>query len=316
MMPNLAHRNNLIGIASLIVGIFVFSTQDAIIKAISGGHAVTLAIFIRAVVAFPVLLAMVHFECGLKGLITKQWRVLVLRGSILLCAYTTYFMAFPALPLAEAVALFFMVPLLVTLMSGPMLGEKVSGAAWAAVALGLVGVFIILQPGSALFNPAALLSLISAATYALSMILARKYGSDTPSSVMSFYQNIVYGVGASAFAGIAALLNIKPPGHPSLDFLFRNWDWPNNHDLLLMGACGVIAAVGMTLLTHAYRKGQANIVTPFEYTGMIWAGVFGFFIFGEVPRATTFIGMGLIAAAGVLALHAGVKNIGQPAPVN
>ena len=302
------NRNNLIGIASLIVGIFVFSIQDAIIKAISGEHAVTLAIFIRAIVAAPVLLAMVHIECGLKGLITKQWRVLVLRGCILLCAYTTYFMAFPALPLAEAVALFFMVPLLVTLMSRPMLGEKVSGAAWAAVALGLVGVFIILQPGSALFNSAALLSLISAAAYALSMIFARKYGSDTPSSVMSFYQNIVYGFGSSAFAASAALMNIKPPGHPSLDFLFRSWNWPNNHDLLLMGACGIIAAFGMTLLTHAYRKGQANIVTPFEYTGMIWAVVFGFFIFGEVPRATTFIGMTLIAGAGVLALRAGVKT--------
>ena len=315
-MSTLTHRNNLIGIFSLVIGIFVFSTQDAIIKSISGQHAVTLAIFIRAVVAFPVLLAMVHFECGIKGLITKQWRVFVLRGAILLCAYTTYFMAFPALPLAEAIALFFMVPLLVTIMSGPMLREKVTTLAWGAVAIGLVGVFIILQPGSALFNPAALLSLISAGTYALSMILARKYGGETPSSVMSFYQNIVYGIGASTFAGIAAILGIKPPGHPSFDFLFRSWHWPNNRDLMLMGACGVIAAVGMTLLTHAYRKGQANIVTPFEYTGMIWAVVFGFIFFAKVPRATTFIGMALIAAAGVLALQAGVKNIEQPTPVN
>ena len=315
-MTSLTNRNNLIGILSLILGIFVFSIQDAIIKAISGEHAVTLAIFTRAVVAFPVLAAMVHFECGLKSLITKQWPVLVLRGCILLCAYTSYFMAFPALPLAEAIALFFMVPLLVTIMSGPMLGEQVSALAWAAVAFGLGGVFVILQPGSALFNPAALLSLISAATYALSMILARKYGDETPSTVMSFYQNIVYGIGAFTFASFSALLGIKPPGHPSLDFLFRNWDRPNTHDLFLMGACGVIAAFGMTLLTHAYRKGQANIVTPFEYTGMIWAVVFGFTIFGEVPRLTTFLGMALIAAAGVLALQAGVKNIERPTPVS
>ncbi len=307
-MSPITHRNNLIGILSLILGIFVFSIQDAIIKAISGDHAVTLAIFIRAVVSLPILILMVHFECGLKGLITKHWRILVLRGCILLCAYTTYFMVFPALPLAEAVALFFMVPLLVTLMAGPMLGEKVSNFAWAAILVGLIGVFIILQPGSALFDPAALLSLISAATYGFSMILARKYGDETPSSVMSFYQNIVYLFGASCFASIAALLGLKPPGHPSLDFLFRSWDWPSNYDTFLMGTCGLIAAVGMTLLTHAYRKGQANIVTPFEYTGMIWAVVFGFAFFGEIPRLTTFIGMALIAAAGVLALRAGIKN--------
>ncbi|MDE2444542.1 MAG: EamA family transporter [Alphaproteobacteria bacterium] len=292
---------------SLLAGGLVFSIQDAIIKALSGEHAVTLAIFVRAIVALPVLLAMVHFECGLKGLLTGQWRMMLLRGGILLCSYTSYFMAFPALPLAEAIALYFMVPLIVTLLAGPMLGEKVTPAAWAAVAIGLVGVFVILQPGSGLFNPAALLSLISAATYAFAMVLARRYGSNTPSSVLSFYQNVVYGFGAAGFAGLAAVLGIKPPGHPSIDFLFRAWAWPSLHDAVLMGLCGVIAAVGMNLLTHAYRKGQANIVAPFEYVGMIWAIVFGFTIFGEVPKASTLAGMGMIAFAGILALRAGVK---------
>jgi drug/metabolite transporter (DMT)-like permease len=307
-MASLTNRNNLIGIAALCAGAFVFSLQDSIIKAISGENAVTLAIVLRSVVSFPVLLLMVYFESGLKSLATPQWRLLALRGLILLTAYTTYFMAFPALPLAEAIALYFMVPLIITIMSGPMLGEHVSLKAWAAVALGLVGVFIILRPGSALFEPAALLSLISAATYALAMVLARKYGTSTPSSVMAFYQNIAYLFGASLFALVMHLLHVQPPGHPSLDFLFREWAWPSLKDTVLMGACGVIAAIGMTLLTHAYRKGQANIVTPFEYTGMIWAMIWGFTFFGEVPRATTFIGMGLIALAGVLALNAGAKQ--------
>jgi drug/metabolite transporter (DMT)-like permease len=255
---------------------------------------------------------MVHFESGLKSLVTPQWRLLIVRGLILLTAYTTYFMAFPALPLAEAIALFFMTPLLITMMSGPLLGEYVSAKSWAAVALGLIGVFIILRPGSAIFEPAALLSLISAATYGLSMILARKYGTATPSSVMAFYQNIVYFFGASFFALIVHILHVTPPGHPSLDFLFREWAMPSLKDTLLMGTCGVIAALGMTLLTHAYRKGQANIVTPFEYTGMIWAMIWGFTFFDEVPRATTFIGMGLIALAGVLALNASTKLTSQP----
>jgi drug/metabolite transporter (DMT)-like permease len=304
----LSSRDNLIGILSLLAGGLIFSIQDTIIKSISGDHAVTLAIFLRAIVALPVLLAMVHFECGLQGLMSKHWRIMLLRGVILLCSYTSYFMAFPALPLAEAIALYFMVPLVVTLLAGPMLGEKVTEAAWAAVAIGLAGVFVILQPGSKLFNPAALLSLISAATYGFAMVLARRYGSNIPSSVLSFYQNIVYGFGAAGFAGTAALLGIKAPGHPSLDFLFRAWDWPSHHDALLMGLCGVIAAIGMNLLTHAYRKGQANIVTPFEYAGMIWAVIFGFAIFGEVPKISTLIGMGMIALAGVVALQAGMKN--------
>jgi drug/metabolite transporter (DMT)-like permease len=75
--------------------------------------------------------------------------------------------------------------------------------------------------------------------------------------------------------------------------------------MALMGLCGVIAAFGSTLLSQAYRMGQANIVTPFEYTGMIWAVVFGYLFFGEVPKWTTLAGMALIALAGVLALNAG-----------
>jgi len=301
-------NNNVKGILALCLGSLVFSLQDSAIKSISGAEAVTLAIVFRTLVSIPVLLAMIWWGGGLQQLRDRQWKLLLIRGAILLVAYTTYFMAFPALPLAEAIALYFMVPLLVTLMAGPMLGEHVGWKSWGAVAVGLIGVFVILQPGSALFNPAALLSLVSAATYGFSMILARKYGSETSASVMSFYQNAVYLVGASAIAGLVALLGLKPPGHPSLDFLFRAWAVPSLHDALLMGACGIIAAFGSTLLAQAYKIGEANVVTPFEYTGMIWAGTFGFLFFGEIPRSTTFIGMGLIALAGILALRAATSG--------
>ncbi len=300
-------RNNLLGIAALCSGALVFSLQDSVIKSISGTHAVTLAIVLRAFVSFPILVAMVALSGGLHRLDTPHWKVMVLRGAVLLCAYTTYFMAFPALPLAEAIALYFLVPLLITVMSGPLLGERVTPLAWAAVALGLVGVFVILQPGKGLFEPAALLSLVSAATYAYAMILARKHGDNVPATVMTFYQNAVYLLGALGVAVVVMLLGIEPPGHPSLDFLVRGWAVPNIHDMALMGLCGIIAAFGSTLLSQAYRLGQANIVTPFEYTGMIWAVVFGFAFFGEVPKWTTIAGMALIAGAGVLALRAGAK---------
>jgi drug/metabolite transporter (DMT)-like permease len=303
-MSALTARHNLIGIAFLLAGAFVFSTQDAIIKSISGSHSVTLAIVLRGLVAFPVILFLVWWEGGLKQLETPLWKVLCLRGLILLVAYTTYFMAFPALPLAEAIALFFLTPLLVTVMAGPLLGERVKLMAWGAVAVGLVGVFFILQPGTDLFNPAALLSLISGATYALSMIMARKQGGEATASVMAFYQNAVYLLGALLFATFVGVAGIEPPGHPSLDFLFRSWDYPSAWDLMLMGTCGVIAAFGMTFLTQAYRMGEANVVTPFEYSGLVWGTLFGFLFFDEVPRSTTFIGMAMIAAAGILALRA------------
>lgn len=301
-------RNNLIGIACLCAGSLIFSLQDSAIKAISGGNAVTLAIVLRAAVSIPILAAITYFHGGLRQIADKQWPRLTMRGAILLVSYTSYFMAFPALPLAQAVALYFTAPLFVTLLAVPILHERVNWKSWAAVSLGLVGVFIILQPGTDLFNPAALLSLIAGAAYALAQVLARKYGADTSASVMSFYQNSVYLILASAVAALITLIGLKPPGHPSLDFLFRAWAWPTQHDAMLMAGCGVIAALGSTLLTNAYRVGKASVVTPFEYVGMIWASTFGFLFFGEVPRATTLFGMGFIAVAGTLALLAGRKN--------
>jgi drug/metabolite transporter (DMT)-like permease len=307
-MVALTKRGNLIGIASLCAGALVFSLQDSVIKSISGDHAVTLAIVIRSLVAFPIIVAMVAMAGGVRQLDTPLWPVLGLRGAVLLLAYTSYFMAFPALPLAEAIALYFTVPLIVMVMSGPLLGERVTLWAWGAVGIGLLGVYFILLPGWGLFEPAALLSLISAVTYAYAMILARKHGAQAPATVMVFYQNAAYLLGALLIAVVVKLFGVTPPGHPSLDFLVRGWAVPGWVDLLLMAACGVIAAVGSTLLSQAYRSGAANVVTPFEYTGMIWAVVFGYLFFDEVPKLSTLGGMALIALAGILALRAGADQ--------
>jgi len=297
-------NRNLIGIVSLVFGVMIFSIQDAIIKGISGDYPVTLAIVIRCLVALPILVVMVSLETGFGKIASRNWPVLASRGLILLVAYTTYYMALPALPLAEAVALFFTAPIIVTLLAGPLLGERVTGRAWAAVIAGFIGVLIIVQPGSALFEPAALLSILSAGTYALSMVIARRIGGSEPATVMAFYQNGVYLLGAAAIAMAFQFLGIERLGHPSLDFLVRPWIMPGVRDLLLMGLCGVIAAFAMSLLTHAYRLAEANLVTVFEYTGMFWAPLWGFLFFAEVPRWTTVAGTLLIVAAGIFAAHA------------
>ncbi len=301
-MPD-ARTQNLTGIVSLILGVMIFSVQDAILKAVSGDHAVTLAIMLRSLVGLPILLVMVAYANGLGALRSRNWKLLIARGLIMLTAYTTYYMAFPALPLAEAVALFFTSPIFVTILASLILREKVTPQAWAAVITGFIGVLIILRPGTALFEPAALLSLFSAAAYALSMILARKYGADEPTTVMAFYVNAVYLVGAAMIAGVFGALGITAFGHPSLDFLVRPWAMPGTVDLLLMGVCGVIAAVAMTLLTHAYRLANANLVTVFEYTGMLWVALWGFVLFAEVPKLTTVIGTAIIIAAGIFAVR-------------
>jgi drug/metabolite transporter (DMT)-like permease len=296
-------RRNLIGIAALNAGVFIFSLQDAILKGLSGDHAVTLAIVIRSLVGLPLLFLMVQGECGVARLATRAWPWLMLRGAILLTSYTTYYLAFPALPLAEAIALFFTSPIFVTVLARLILHEKVHWRSWLAVIGGFAGVLIVLKPGSGLFEPAALLSLFSAAAYALAMVLARKFGTNEPTTVMAFYVNLTYLIGAGLLAALFHALGIGHLGHPSLDFLVRPWAMPGLRDLLLMGLCGVIAAVAMSLLTHAYRLARANLVTVFEYTGMIWVPLWGFLLFSEVPGLSTIIGTVIIILAGIVAVR-------------
>lgn len=295
-------NRNLMGIASLCLGVLIFSTQDAIIKAVSADYAVTQAIVTRSIVAFPILLMFVHWEGGIRQILSPRFWALSIRGLILLIAYTSYYLAFPALPLAEAIVLFFTAPFLVTFLASPILGERVQLKAVIALFVGFAGVLVILKPGFGFFEPAALLSLLSATTYALAMLFARKLGVSEPASVMAFYQNWVYLVGAALMAITFQLTGLTTAEHPSLAFLVRPWSWPDALSLVMMAACGVIAAVAMSLLTQAYRMADASLVTVFEYTGMIWGPLWGFLFFAEVPPLTTLLGMLLIMAAGLIVL--------------
>lgn len=294
---------NMAGVTFLCVGVFVFSLQDAIIKQVSGDYAVTQAVFIRALVAVPLLIGLVQLEAGIKAIGSTQLAWLTLRALALFVSYTAYYIAFPALPLAEAVALYFTVPLFIASLAGPLLAEKVEWTAWMAVAAGFLGVLIILQPGSALFEPAALFSLLSALLYALCAIMARRLGTTESASVMAFFQNVVFMLGAVAVAFFLHVFGIEDASHASVKFLVRPWTQPTVHDFALMASCGVIAAIGATLLTHAYRIAEANRVSSFEFTGMLWVPLWGFAFFNEVPRWTTVIGAALIVASGLIALR-------------
>jgi drug/metabolite transporter (DMT)-like permease len=286
------------------LGVFVFTIQDAIIKQISGSYPVTEVVAIRSVVALPILAGIVHADTGLRAVLSPRFGWLVFRALTLFLSYTTYYLAFPLLPLAEAVALFFTAPLLITVLAGLFLKERIGWRSWLAITTGLAGVVLILRPGSSLFQPAVLLSLLSALLYAVAALMTRRLGIVEKASVMTFYSVVVYLIGA---VGLALLLQVvvgSSTSNPSLAFLLRAWSLPATRDLLLMATCGLIAAIAMTLLTTAYRVSPANIVAPFEYTGILWLPLWGFIFFAEIPRWTTILGAMLIVASGVAVLRA------------
>ncbi len=292
-----AHKARRTGILALCVGVLVFSLQDVIIKWIAGSYPIHQVMVLRSLVALPLLVVMVRFEAGLPALRARRPGILALRGFILLVCYTAFYLSLPALPLATAVALSFSSPLFIAALAGPMLGERLAPSRWLAVLFGFAGVMVVVRPGAGVFDVAAILPLLGAATYALAQILARRFGRDDASSVMALYQNGVFLLGGGILAAILGSGWVTGVTHPSVAFLVRPWVMPPALDLAMLLATGAIAGAGAYLLTHAYRIAEANAVAPFEYTSLIWATLWGYLVWTEVPDGATILGIAMILGA-------------------
>lgn len=292
-----------LGVASLCLGVLVFSLQDPLVKSVSSAYPVSEVMAIRALASFPILITLVHFDVGLGALLSKKYLTLTIRGFTQFFSYALYYLAIAALTLADAVSLFFMAPLFIMGLASPYLGERISSGTLAGVLLGLVGVLIMLRPGAGLLDWAAFLSLGSALLYAFSQVIARQISETESATTMGFYQNAAYLAGSLAFAVIFHMVGFTHAEHPSVAFLIRPWVWPTWIDLLKMTACGVVASAGMVLLSEAYRLAPANRIATFEYTGIIWTPLWGFLFFTELPRVTTTAGALIIIVAGLIALN-------------
>lgn len=291
-----------LGIVYLIAGISVFSVQDLILKLISGGYPLYQAMLIRGLTSIPFLLAFAHFDGGIRTLISPGLPKMILRGAVMFIAYFSFYIALAGLPLPTTVALYYSGPLFITVMSVLFLGEKVGALAWLAVLTGFVGVIIMVRPGSALFDWAALLPIVSGLTYGIAMIAARRMGTQETAAALAFWGNAV-------FLGCACLMAVYfsagghlIDSHPSLAFLTRGWITPTGPDLALMMTCGVVAALGLWLLTQAYRIAAASTVAPFEYMGLIWSVLWGWIFWRDWPDAQGWLGIGIIAGAGIFVL--------------
>ena len=246
---------------------------------------------------------------GLARLVSRRFYRHVQRGLIMLTAYSTYYLALPAMKLAEAVTLYFTAPLFITALAIPMLGERLQAKRLIVLFIGFAGVIVTCRPGAGLFDLASLLPVFAALAYGIAQLMARQIGASETAAVMGFYQNIMYMIGAIVLAllfghGAFAYDNM----HPSVAFLLRPWTFDRPFDLFLLACCGPIAAAGTVLLSHAYRIAEANYVAPFEYSALIWAASWGFVVFNEVPDIYTYAGAALIVGAGLYMLFSGRKT--------
>ena len=286
------------GAAILVFGLFLFSIQDVIIKYFSGDYSVLQIVYTRGIFALILLLVLFYFMNEHIPLMSKRPLLMICRGLFGFSSYTCYYLAVAAMPLAEVVTITFTMPLFVTAMSAVILREKVGVRRWAAVVVGFIGVSIILSP-SGEFNPLAVLfAFLASITYATQTIFTRYLGSHDHPLTIAFNAIFIFTCVSAILSLLmhSGILSVTSE-HPSLAFFGRDWIMPGSFDLLLMLIIGLIAAVGFYCLSQAYCVSEASAIAPFEFTYILWAVLFGFLFWNEMPGPTTFIGIGILVSS-------------------
>ena len=290
----------LLGIVCVAVAVMIFSVQDMAIKWLSGDYPLHQIVFIRAAVAMCFTVGIfVQLEGGLRILNSPRKGLHLLRGSTIVVANMAFFTGLASLPLADAVAIFFTAPLIITILSAPVLGERIGPRRWLAVSVGLCGTVIMLRPGSSAFQAAAILPLIAAFAYASMQMMTRKLGVAEKASAMAFYIQLMFIVASSVMWLVAGDGRFSGSGDPSLEFLLRAWTWPSGGDLLLLLGIGSINAFGGYLISQGYRVAEAGLVAPIEYVAMPLSVIWGVLLWNDWPDRITWLGIVLIAGAGL-----------------
>ena len=236
---------------------------------------------LRGVTALPVVLLWAMLAGDPLQLLRVRWPLHLLRGGLAVLMLGTFVYAVRVLPLAEAYTLFFVAPLLITALSVPILGERVDRGRWLAIAVGLIGVLVVLRPtGAGALTLAGCAALISAAAYALSAITVRVLGRTDSTLSMVFWFSLLLSLGAGALAAPAWVTVARA-------------DWP------ALGVIAVTGAIGQTAITEAFRRGEASVVAPFEYTSLAWGIGLDWALWDLLPQPVMLLGATIIVGAGI-----------------
>ena len=303
--------SNVQGISFLILALLIISLQNVAVKWLGGDYPALEMILLRNLVALPITLLLFRYE-GKRGLpTTKQFRLQFLRGMFLFLSFTAFMMGLAALPLAEAESIRFSGPMMITLLSVLILGERVEAGRWLALLVGFLGVLLIIRPGSADFNIGSLFVLISVFFYALTVMVTRRLKATDSSATMAFYSSLVYLAAALVLAPITIWIGAMPAAHPSIAFLFRDWTMPTPLDGFIMGGLGLVWAGWTYFMARAYSLAQASVAAPFEYLSLPISVMWGFVIWREIPVLLTWVGAALTLASGMLGLYLERRGTGR-----
>jgi drug/metabolite transporter (DMT)-like permease len=275
-----AFAGPVLGIALMVLGIFLYSVNDAMGKWLVDTYSVGMVLFVRSISALAILMPFLHRDGGLRPLLAAPRPGLqAFRVALGTIEVGFFYWAVSYLPLADVMTYYLAGPIYVAAMSAIFLKEKIDGARWAAILIGFIGVVIVLNPSMATLSWPALISIAGSMAYSVLMIVTRQLRG-TPDSTL-----LVFSTGGAFVAGLVLL----PIG----------WVTPTPRDLSLLALLGAVALFASFCVNRSLKLAPASVVVPYQYTMIVWAVVFGYWVFGDTPRINVLIGAAIIIVSGL-----------------
>ncbi len=266
---------------TMLVAVAMFAMMDAALKQLSTHYPPFQVASLRGAASLPLVLVWALATGGVATLFRVRWSLHLLRGVLGVAMMATFIFAVSKLPLSTTYSIFFIAPLLITALSVPVLGEKVGPRRWTAIAVGLIGVMVLLRPtGEGMVSLAALAVVVAAVMYAVSAITVRVLARTDSTQSMMVWLMVMIAVGAGALA-------------------WPDWVAIRREDLWLIAGVGIAGALGQYAITEAFRLGEASAIAPLEYTALVWGVLFDLMFWGVLPDAITWLGAGIIVVSGL-----------------
>jgi drug/metabolite transporter (DMT)-like permease len=270
---------------TMLAAVGVFALMDAGLKLLSAHYPPFQVAALRGASSLPLVLAWALATTGVQPLLRVRWSLHLLRGVLGVAMMASFVYAIHRLPLSTAYSIFFIAPLLITALSVPFLGERVGPRRWTAIAIGLVGVLVLLRPtGQGLLSLAAAAVLLAALMYAISAITVRVLARTDSTEAMMVWLMAMMALGAGVLA-IPAWVPLRAD------------------DAWIIVGVGVAGGLGQYAITEAFRLGEASLIAPLEYTALVWGVLLDASLWGVLPDAVTWIGAGIIIASGLYLLR-------------
>ena len=287
------------GILLIILGMFIFAIQDSLVKYIYYNISLYEMYLVRTLTSF--LIVVFFLKITKKPIIFKTHYPLLTTARVILFffGFSSFYISLTIMPLATANALFFCSPFITTVLARFILKDKVGIQRWLAVLIGFIGVYIVLNPDFSNFDYFSLLPVLCAFCYSSSMIIIKKTSDKDNVYAQMFQFYIAATIISIIFYFFIGDGQYNTSQHPASQFIFREWFSNLEHTMPYMVFLGVTAAGAFLSIFTAYRIASPAVISPFEYTILLWASLSGWFIFDEIPGVRTFIGMFFIVTGGI-----------------